>query len=172
MVLLQAIVEIVIRPMQHVIAQGLTDRTGIGIMPIGRHPLWGVADDVDSLLEKALGCLHISLLAEHRINQIAISIDGSIEIAPFSFDVDVGLINIPGSPCLSTSFGTQLVCHEWSKARFPVPDCLMGELKAALQKHFSQVTQAQLVPQAPENDEQNDIGRVLQKVEGSGSRVH
>jgi hypothetical protein len=30
----------------------------------------------------------------------------------------------------------------------------MSELKAALQKHFSQVTQAQLVPQALQHDEQ------------------
>ncbi len=61
-VLLQSIVEIAIGPVKHVTTQGLTDRTRVGIMPIGRHPFWVVADDVDSLLEKALGGLPISLL--------------------------------------------------------------------------------------------------------------
>jgi hypothetical protein len=41
----------------------LTDGTRVGIMPIGRHPFWSVTDDIESLLEKALGRLQISLLA-------------------------------------------------------------------------------------------------------------
>jgi hypothetical protein len=43
----------------------------------------------------------------------------------------------------------------------------MGELEAALQKHLGQITQAQLIPQAPENHEQNDISGIFQVVEGS-----
>jgi len=35
-------------------------------------------------LRKALSDVHISLFAQHTINEIAISIDGSIEITPFS----------------------------------------------------------------------------------------
>ncbi len=47
----------------------------------------------------------------------------------------------------------------------------MGELKAALQKHFGQVTQAQLVPQAPQHDEQDDIGGLFERVEGGSSAL-
>ncbi len=47
----------------------------------------------------------------------------------------------------------------------------MGELKASLQKHLGQITQAQLVPQAPENHKQNDIDRVLQKIERGSSTL-
>jgi hypothetical protein len=61
-VLLQSIVEIAIGPVEHVTAQGLADRSWIGVMAIGRHPLWGMTNDIDGLLEKALGRLHISLL--------------------------------------------------------------------------------------------------------------
>ena len=86
MILLQSIVEIAIGPVEHVTAQGLADRTRVGIMPIRRHSFWRVTDDIDSLLEKALGCLHVSLLTEHGINQIPIAIDGPIEIAPFPFN--------------------------------------------------------------------------------------
>src|SRR6266566_397715 len=41
--------------------------------------------------------------ARHRVNHIAIAIDGSIQIAPFPFDVDVGFINVPGPSYLPTS---------------------------------------------------------------------
>jgi hypothetical protein len=66
--------------------------------------------NIDGLLKKALGRIHVALLAEHRVNQIAITIDGSIERAPFPFfDVDRGFINVPGDSCLSTSFCPQRV---------------------------------------------------------------
>jgi hypothetical protein len=38
------------------------------------------------LLEKALSGVHISLLAEHGVNQIAILINGTIQGAPLSLD--------------------------------------------------------------------------------------
>src|SRR5438132_13761087 len=99
--------------MRDLTAQGLADRTRVGIMPNGRHPLRGMTNDSDGLLEKALGRFHVSLFAEHRVNQVAIPIDGSIQVAPFPFDVDVGFIHIPRPPCLPTSLDTQLLCHEW-----------------------------------------------------------
>ncbi len=66
---------------------------------------------------------------------------------------------------MPTSFDPQLVCHERGKSRFPVPDSLMGELEASLQKHLSYITQTQLRPQPPEDNEKNTIGGVFQKVE-------
>jgi hypothetical protein len=41
-ILLQSTVEVAIGPVKHVTAQGLADRSWIGIMPIGCHPFWGV----------------------------------------------------------------------------------------------------------------------------------
>jgi hypothetical protein len=41
----------------------------------------------------------------------------------------------------------------------------MGELEASLQKHLSYITQTQLIPQPPEDNEKNNIGGVFQKVE-------
>jgi hypothetical protein len=40
---------------------------------------------------------------------------------------------------VSTAFGSQLVCHEWSKTRFPVTNGLVSEHKATLQKHLGQI---------------------------------
>ncbi len=137
----------------------------VGVMSIGRHPLWCVTNHIDSLLEKAPGCLHISLLTQHGVNHIAIAIDGAIEVAPFSLDVDVGFIDIPGPASLSSSLDSQLVGDEWGKTGLRVSNGLMGELKAALQEHLRQITQTQLIPQPPEHDEQDDIGGIFEKVE-------
>ncbi len=82
--------------MDDLTAKGLANRTRVGIMAVGRHPLRRVTNDSNGLLEKALGRLQVSLLVEQGIDQIAILIDGAIEIAPFPFDVDVGFINVPG----------------------------------------------------------------------------
>src|SRR5512142_863626 len=119
--------------MQHVTAKRLADRTWIGIMPIGRDSFWGVADDVASLLEKALGGLHISFLAQPGVHQIAIPIDGTIQITPFAMDTDVGFVHVPGRSGLSTTPSTQLIRHERGKTGFPVSNRLMREHKAALQ---------------------------------------
>jgi hypothetical protein len=41
-----------------------------------------MANYSNSLLKKPLGCFHISLLAQHGINEIAIVVNRSIQIAP------------------------------------------------------------------------------------------
>ncbi len=106
-VLFPSIVEIVIGPVEHVTAHGLADRSWIGVMAIGRHPLWGVTNDIDGLRRsKCLAASISRFSARHRINQIAISIDGAIQIAPCSLDVDVGFIHVPGASCLPSSLGT------------------------------------------------------------------
>jgi hypothetical protein len=58
-----------------------------------------------------------------------------------------------------------LLCNEWSKSRFPLPDRLIAELPAALQKHLSEIPQAQLVPKSPQDNQKDHIGRIFQEVE-------
>ena len=48
----------------------------------------------------------------------------------------------------------------------------MGEDPAALQKHFSEITQTQLIAQPPQNDEQDEIGGIFQKVARECHCVH
>ena len=85
-------------------------------------------------------------------------------------DADIRFIDMPGFAGLAVSPSTQLIRHERGKTGFPVSNRLMGEHKAALQEHLGQITQAQLVAQPPEDNEQDDIGGVFQKVEG-GARA-
>jgi hypothetical protein len=48
---------------------------------------------------------------------------------------------------------------------------LVGELEATLKEHLGEVTQAQLVPEAPTDDEEDDIGGQLEEVEGGAGAL-
>jgi len=69
-----------------------------------------MTNNSNCLLEKSLGCLHIPLLAQQRINQIAIMVDRPIEITPLPMDFEIGFVDISGFPCLPTSLDSQLIC--------------------------------------------------------------
>lgn len=106
MVLLQPIIEILVGPMLNVAAHYLAYCSWIGRMAVRRHLIGNMANDINRLLEKLLGRLHVPLLAQPRINQIAIPIDGPVQITPLPMHLHVRFINIPGGPCLSTSPGS------------------------------------------------------------------
>jgi len=62
MVLLQPIIEILIGPMLYAVAHRLAYGPRLRNMPIGCDLIGNMANNDNSLLEKALGCLHIPLL--------------------------------------------------------------------------------------------------------------
>jgi len=43
----------------------------------------------------------------------------------------------------------------------------MGNLPTACQKHLREIPQAQLVAKSPENNQENDIGGIFEKIERS-----
>lgn len=75
-----------IGPVKHLVAQGFTHCSWVGSVPVRCHLLRGTADDGERLLEKLLSSFHIAFLAETRINQVVVSINGAREIPPCSFD--------------------------------------------------------------------------------------
>src|SRR5260221_14320436 len=131
--------------MKDITAHCLTYRPRIGSMAIGGDLIGNMPNHSNSLLKKLLSCLHIPFLTYHRINQIAIMIDSSIQVTPFAMDLDIRLISIPGLADLSTSLGSQLIRYQRSESCFPVTNGYMCERKTPRQKHLSQITQAQLI---------------------------
>jgi hypothetical protein len=107
---------------------------------------------------------NITFLAQARINQVAVGINSAVQRTPFPFDPDVGFIYVPGPPCLSASFGPQLLCKKWSKPRFPLPNRLMREHPSSLKEYLGEVSQTQLVPEPPQDNQENHIGGVFQKM--------
>jgi len=91
-ILLQPIIEVLVRPMLDTVAHDLAYSPRIGTMPICRDRLWRMANHSNRLLEQSLSRLHISFLAQHGIDQIAIVVDGPIQITPLSMHFYVGFI--------------------------------------------------------------------------------
>jgi hypothetical protein len=92
MILFQEIIEIPVRPVRYLAAQYSAYRTRIRVVPVGRYSGRFVADYFFDPLEETLGCVHVSLLREHRIEQITVSVYRSIQIAPlapFATDFDI-----------------------------------------------------------------------------------
>jgi hypothetical protein len=106
MILFQSIVQIRIAAMENVATKCFANRSWIGAMPIGRDLFWSMADHHESLCEKALGSLHISLLTEHELNEIAIPINSTVEIAPPSMHFHIGFIHMPRDSCLPSSLSS------------------------------------------------------------------
>ncbi len=79
--------------MHDVLAQRLPDRSGIRIVPIRRHPVRHLPCYVHRLPEETLGGVHIAMFAEHGVNEVAIPINGAIEIFPLPVDLDVNSWN-------------------------------------------------------------------------------
>ena len=48
---------------------------------------------LEHLAEEPFGGLLISSSAEHKVDRLADGIDGAVEVIPFPFDFDVGLID-------------------------------------------------------------------------------
>ena len=79
MVLLQALIQILARSMKHTVAQRFAYCSWIGSVPICCYPFRSKSNNGQGLLEKSLGGFHIAFLAQARINQVAIGINGTVE---------------------------------------------------------------------------------------------
>lgn len=90
--------------MGNIVAHGLANGSRIGMVPIGGHLIRNMAHDCNCPLQKVLSRLDVEREAEHRVHQMAIVVDGSIERAPFPMDFDRGFIDVPGFPGLLLSF--------------------------------------------------------------------
>src|SRR4051812_44598686 len=100
-------------------------------MPVCRHRLWSMTNHCDCLREELFCRIHISFLAQSRIDQIAVVINCPIQVTPLPMDLDVRLIYVPGCPCLTTSFCPQLICTQGRKTCFPVSHGFMDKHKAS-----------------------------------------
>jgi len=94
-VLLDPIVLLAAGPVERFVAQRLANRSGRGVVSVGRHLLGRVTDDVQGLGEEPLRGVHVASLAAQRVDAIASTIDRPLQIAPVPADADVGLVRVP-----------------------------------------------------------------------------
>ncbi len=64
------------------------------------------------------------------------------------------------------TLGAQLVGHQGREACFPLAHRFMREFEAPLQAHLREIPPAEFVPHTPEHDQENDVGREFEIIEG------
>ena len=64
-------------------------------MPVRRDLLGGVTDGVEGLGGEPQRRIHVALLAEQRLDEIPLPVDGVAEVAPAPVDPDIRLIRVP-----------------------------------------------------------------------------
>ncbi len=81
-ILFYAVVQRDVCPMYRINSYCFAYSTWIGTMPVCCDMVWGMTNDRNGLREELFCRIHIPFLTQSRIHQVAIVINGPIEIAP------------------------------------------------------------------------------------------
>src|SRR5271166_5447124 len=98
----------------------------------------------------------ISFGAEQKIDSLSLLVDGAIEISPATLDLDVGLIDAPGSARLASEAIPPLFKFR-NIALDPTHDCRMSQRYSAFGHHFHEIPKAELEPEIPSDAEDDDL---------------
>jgi hypothetical protein len=88
-ILLHAIVEVAVGAVLHAFTQRRADRTRVTVVAIRGYPVRRHIGDCFGGLEKRLRSRHVTMLAEHHVDQRAAAVNGAIEVAPMPVHLDV-----------------------------------------------------------------------------------
>ena len=104
---------------------------------------------------------HVALLAQHCVDQVAVPIDRSIEVAPPAADLQVGLVNVPAdtgfAPGTLPPFA-QCIAHDRQQLRLPsVANGLVAYLQPPQCHDLAYVAQREPVAQPAEHDEGDNV---------------
>jgi hypothetical protein len=136
-VLLDAIIFGAAAPMLHLLPEHFGDGPRIGGMSVGGD-LFGTASGHRlSTSEEALGSRPISFRTEHRVDELPLPIDGSIQITPAAAHLQIRLIDVLAATHLALVSTPDLVGQQRSETRFPVAHRFMVQLVATNQEHWA-----------------------------------
>jgi hypothetical protein len=124
---LQAVIEVSTGSVLHAVTQLRADRTRVTVMAIRDYPIRNHIGDGLGGLEERLRGRHVAVLAEHHIDQRAVTVDGTIKIAPVPVHLDVGLVDVPAFPDLAAPATAQTFSQCRGELGLPVADRLMTE---------------------------------------------
>src|SRR5690349_3061934 len=90
---------------------------------------------------------------------------------PAATHFDERLVDIPAAADAAASTATEFLSQSRREFRLPIPHRLMAEHDAADQEHLGEIAQAELVAQAPEHHERDDVARILRPVQQAGAAL-
>jgi hypothetical protein len=121
MVLLKSVVEIATRPMSHLPAEPGLDRSGISVMAVCRDPVRRDAGHRLGRSKECLGGSQVAVLAQHDIDQGAVTIDRPIQIPPLAAHSDVRFIDIPAATDPAFALAPEVLRQSRCQLRLPLP---------------------------------------------------
>ena len=134
MVLFKTIVQVGTGPVPHGLAQHGADCSGVGAMTVCRDPVRSKTHGRPRRAEEGLGRLHITMLAQLRVDQVSVPVDRPVEVAPPAANFQVRLVDIPADPGSAPGSVTpfaQRVAHDRQQLCLPVADSLMADFDPA-----------------------------------------
>jgi len=92
----------------------------------------------------------IALLAQHRVEQVAVSIYRLVEITPAPADLHIRLVQVPGETSIASTARSENLTDQRRKMELSDPDGLVTELKSSFKEELSNVPETELVSKSPE----------------------
>ena len=130
------------------------------------------AGGVNESPQEPPGGVLVAMFTQNRVDELAVPVDRSIEVAPAACDSHVCLVQVPGDARLTTALRPKLFGEQGSEPRFPVSYGLVRDLVAALEHQLGDIAEAELVAETPQHGKEHTVGRVLEIVErGPGPLV-
>src|SRR5687768_7256472 len=84
--------------MRHLVPKDVTDGTWIRVVAIGGEAIGRDPGHGPCRPKERLGRREIARLAQPCVDQIAVSVNGSIEVTPLPLDLEIRFIDIPAGP--------------------------------------------------------------------------
>ena len=94
-ILLQPVVSVSTGSMDDSPAECPADRQRVGAVTVRGDPVGDLAGGRLRRTEEGLGRRHVAVLAEHRVDQPPVPVDGPVQIDPAASDLGVCFINMP-----------------------------------------------------------------------------
>src|SRR5918996_5348828 len=109
----------------------------------------------DGLTEEGLGSFYVPMLAEVEVDRLTSLVDRAVEVHPFAFDLDRGLIHPPGTPDRLGILVPALLKGR-NKADHPAHDRGVCHREAPFRHHLHEIAVAELIADVPADTEGDD----------------
>ena len=106
----------------------------------------------DGLTEEGLSSFYVPMLAEVEVDRLTSLVDRAVEVHPFAFDLDIGLIRPPRTPDRLGILAPALL-KDRNKADHPAHDRGVGHREAPFRHHLHEIAVAELIANVPANAE-------------------
>ena len=104
--LLHPIVQVLVRAVEGFAPYDPSDGLRVSRMLVRRQAQRLAALTIDQTAQESPGSLSVTVLTEHRVEEVSVSVDDAVEIAPATADFDVGRIQESGCSGTAEALGT------------------------------------------------------------------